>query len=253
MDFGNPGQLYFDLKAQDEKARTDALDRQMKQANVKQQELANIYAEQNNPLLLQQQQQKNEYNTQIQPAKIKDELADFAKKASQAELDQMYIEAQKMMYKGIQSKNKEMFDMGQKLYGTHKDFMKIREQGTVKQEAATVKFDRDQELAKLRASLRPAKTGSSGGSTPKSMDQLQRYYTQLAVDADAKGDASAAQQYHAQANYVASQLASRRTDTAAGKPTLTPEGTIGKTPPREGPKLPSAAKQPSLPSGWTMK
>ena len=216
------------------------------QASTQATNLSNMFAQQMNPLKIQQQQQEIDFTNQTQPDKIKDEIAKHAKSASDSELAQMYAEAQKMMYKGIQTGNKQMYDMGEKLFMTHKDFMKIRETGEVKNTLAEDKLRRDKELAGFKQSIKPVKASGGGSGTPKpeSMDKLHARYTKEFLEANARGDTEAAQQALTNANAVAEQYGYRRPDTTAGKPMLSPQGTIATTPPRQAPQLPSVPKPP---------
>lgn len=244
------------------------LEMQKQQQSIKQQQLANMFAEQDNPMRLEQQRLQNEqlgYTTKQKKLNLDQEMElaplemDEAKKkfilgAKKADLDLMQLEAQRMAY----SPDKATSEEGQRLLSLHRDFIKLREQGEQKKELV------DQRTAgqiKLEAIKQPNRValkqmsggGSSGAPKPLSMDKLQANYTRMAIEADAAGDEVKAKQYQNQAMYIAQQLAQRRPDTGAGKPVITPDGKIGQAPARAAPQLPSQQSKPALPSGWTMK
>jgi len=254
----------FAMQDRDQEQAKGRASMEAQRASTQAQNLANMFNEQNNPLKLQENQLSLDYTTQTQPAKIKNDLAEFAKKAKQSDIDMMYLEAQKMMGEGLRTGNKDMYEMGNKIFMTHKDFMKIREQGEVKATAADQKLEGQKVLEGIKQGNRvtlkqtiPGKAagggGSGGGTKPLGMDKLHALYTQEALEADARGDKQAAAAAWMKAQSVADQYGSRRLDTYAGKTILTPNGEMGQAPPRPAPKLPSQKATPALPSGWTMK
>lgn len=270
MDYDSYQKMYgggtlatqFTLQDMQREQAKAALDAEAKQESIRSQRLANIFNEQNNPIKLQESQLNLDYIQQTQPAKIQNDLAEYAKKAKQSDLDMMYMEAQKMMGEGLRTGNKDMYEMGNKIYMTHKDMIKLREQGEQKKELVDQRTAGQIQLEAVKQPNRvalkqtiPGKAagGSGGGTKPLGMDKLHALYTQEALEADARGDKQAAAIAWMKAQSVADQYGSRRLDTNAGKTILTPNGEMGQASPRPAPKLPSQKATPALPSGWTMK
>lgn len=232
-------------------------------ASLESQQLSNMFAQQNNPIKLEQSQQELDYTRQTQPAKISSELNDYARKASQGELDQMYQEGQKMLFEGAKANNPEMMSMGERIVKAHKDFIKLRETGQQKVELQDDRQAAAEALARLKAQLKPAAGGGKGGSGgPKpvkySSDQMRGYWMQKMEAAQTEAEYTQAVQM---IDYITSQMSATRPDTNAGKPTISPSGQIATTPPRAAPQAPpfggrsaqapapSAAQKSQIPAG----
>lgn len=252
---GGPMAAYFMFQDRDREIEQHQSNMATQAAQLQAQELENLFTQQDNPLRLQKTQNELDYTNQTQQFKINDELRGYASKAKQEELDEMYREGQRMLFEGARTNNKEMMTMGERIVMAHKDFIKLREQGEQKVELQGVKAEDAQELAKLRASLKPPKASGSGGSAakPLGMDKLISQYTQAALEAEARGDSATAQQMWSRAEAATNMYSARRPDTNVGKPSIGPSGQITTAPPRGAPQLPStsgapAAQKPAQPS-----
>lgn len=258
MPFEAPGLIdfYQGLQKTDRDIAKHNSDMETRRLEQEAMSLENMFTQQNNPLKLQKTQKELDYINATQQFKINDELAGYAKNAKQEELDEMFREGQRMLFEGAKANNPEMMQMGERIVMAHKDFVKLREQG---QQKATLQDDKQaaaEEQIRLRAALRPPKaTGGSGGGAPKplGMDKLISSYTQKALEAEAAGDTTTAQQMWARAQAATELYSSRRPDTNAGKPSIGPSGQITTAPPRGAPQLPNtsgapAAQKPAQPS-----
>lgn len=258
MPFEAPGLIdfYQGLQKTDRDIAKHNSDMETRRLEQEAQSLENMFTQQNNPIRLQKAQKELDYINATQQFKINDELAGYAKKAKQEELDEMFREGQRMLFEGAKANNPEMMQMGERIVMAHKDFVKLREQG---QQKITLQDDKQaatEEQIRLRAALRPPKaTGSSGGGAPKplGMDKLISSYTQKALEAEAAGDTTTAQQMWARAQAATELYSSRRPDTNAGKPIIGPSGQITTAPPRGAPQLPNTsgapvAQKPAQPS-----
>lgn len=258
MPFEAPGLIdfYQGLQKTDRDIAKHRSDMETQRLQQEAQSLENMFNQQYNPMRLQEKQQTLDYTNATQQFKINDELAGYAKKAKQEELDEMFREGQRMLFEGAKANNPEMMQMGERIVMAHKDFLKLREQGQQKVELQGVKAEDTAEQIRLRAALRPPKaTGSSGGGAPKplGMDKLISSYTQKALEAEAAGDTTTAQQMWARAQAATELYSSRRPDTNAGKPSIGPSGQITTAPPRGAPQLPNTsgapvAQKPAQPS-----
>lgn len=260
MPFEAPGLIdfYQGLQKTDRDIAKHNSDMETRRLEQEAMSLENMFTQQNNPLKLQKAQKELDYINATQQFKINDELAGYAKKAKQEELDEMFREGQRMLFEGAKANNPEMMQMGERIVMAHKDFLKLREQG---QQKATLQDDKQaatEEQIRLRAALRPPKaTGSSGSGAakPLGMDKLISQFTQQALEAEARGDRAEADKMWARANAATDMYASRRRDSNAGKPALDASGQITTAPPRGAPQLPNtsgapAAQRPSqVPAG----
>jgi len=246
------------------------LEREKAQGAIQQQNLANMFAEQNNPMRLQEQQlqldglgydnQVKAQTAQLAPLKYNAEQADFIQKIKKAELDGMQLEAQRMAY----SPDKAISEEGQRMLLLHRDFLKLREQGTQKQELEGVKIDarkeRDQTLQGNRIQLKqiaPARSGGGAAKAPTApgSDKEWTSYMRSALEAAEAGKDDEAKRWKLRADALITAKNQGKPDPNLGKSVLTPEG-IGPAPARQGWQLPparTAAPKPSLPSGWVMK
>lgn len=249
MPFEAPGLIDFYQGLQQKDRDIAKHNSAMESARLQQeaQSLENMFTQQNNPIRIQQAQTNLDFDKQLNPMKLDAERAKFASAAKQEELDEMFRQGQKMLFEGARANNKEMIDMGQRIVMAHKDFLKLREQGQQKVELQGVKAEDAQELARLRAQLRPPKAtgGGNGGNImkPLGMDKLISSYTQKALDAEAAGDLTTAEQMWARAQAATSVAAARRPDTQAGAMRLGTGG-LEPTPPRTTPQLPSTSSAP---------
>jgi len=230
--FGNtPFALEFgmqDMYAEKEKARQQAETTRLDQESTR---LSNMYNEQMNPLKVQNQQMENDYTSQIQPIKITSELADYAKKAKQNELEMMEILARKMALSNDPKESAE----GIRMMGLTKEFYKIREQTDSKVKVEETKGDIRKEVEAVKAKLRPPKVvGGGGGPKPLGSDKIAGQVLQQAVDAQKQGDTESANRYLAEYEAI-KRAGSPRIDSRAGNPTLQPDGSIGQIPPRPAP------------------
>lgn len=258
MPFETPGliEFYQGLQQKDRDIAKHNSDMETKRLQQEAMSLENMFTQQHNPIRLQQAQTNLDYDQQLNPIKIDNERLKFASQAKQEELDQMYREGQRMLFEGAKANNPEMMKMGERIVMAHKDFIKLREQGQQKVDLQGVKAADAQELARVRAQLRPPKVVSGGGQSapkPLGMDKLISSYTQKALEAEAVGDTTTAQQMWARAQAATELYSSRRPDTNVGKPALSPSGQITTAPPRGAPQLPNtsgapAAQKPAQPS-----
>lgn len=260
MPFETPGLIdfYQGLQQKDRDIAKHNSDMETKRLQQEAMSLENMFAQQHNPIKLEEAQLGLDYTKQTQHLKIGEEQRKFATSAKQEELDEMYREGQRMLFEGAKANNPEMMKMGERIVMAHKDFIKLREQGQQKIDLQGVKAEDAQELARVRAQLRPPKVVSGGGQgapKPLGMDKLISSYTQKALEAEAVGDTTTAQQMWARAEAATNMYSARRPDTAAGKPALSPSGQITTAPPRGAPQLPvtsgapAAQKPAQLPAG----
>jgi hypothetical protein len=249
--FGNtPFALEFgmqDMYAEKEKAQQQAETTRLNQESTR---LSNMYNEQMNPLKVQSQQMENDYTSQIQPIKITSELADYAKKAKQNELEMMEILARKMALSNDPKESAE----GIRMMGLTKEFYKIREQTDSKVKVEETKGDIRKEVEAVKAKLRPPKVVGGGGGGPKPLgsDKIAGQVLQQAVDAQKNGDTETANRYLAEYEAI-KRAGSPRIDSRAGNPTLQPDGSIGQIPPRPAPafvpRTSAPAPKTALPAG----
>jgi len=258
------------------------------QENIKQQQLANLFAEQNNPLKLQQQQLANEtagYTNRQQAVttdiaektaaqKLNSEQQKYILSAKQSDLDGMEIEAQRMAY----SPDPALREQGVQMLQMHKDFIKLREDQKFRSSERVAGEKHDfaleaqrarsaQALEGTRQSGKAALKAQAGGGIKNVFDAVQSgkvspdkaavAFGSAMLQAQASGDMETAAQYQ-QAAALMEELALKvKPDSQAGKTVITPEGTLGTNPPRQptfqAPRQQLGAPQPSLPSGWTMK
>lgn len=238
--FGNtPMAAFYGFQDRDREIEKHNSSQLMQAEQLKQQQLANMFAEQNNPITLEKNQLGLDYTRQTQPAKISSELSEYAGKAKQEELDEMYREGQRMLFEGAKANNQEMMTMGERIIMAHKDFIKLRETGQQKVDLQNDKQEAAERLARLKANLKPATVGKGGSSGAKpvkySSDQMRGYWMQ-------KMEAAKTEEEYTQAvqmiDYITSQMMATRPDTNAGKPTISPSGQIATTPPRAAPQAP---------------
>lgn len=253
--FGNtPFALHMAYGDRDREIAAEQQKAALLEEQTKAASLQNMFNEQMNPMKVQQQQMENNYVNQTQPYKITSELADFAKKAKQNEIEGLELEARRMALSNDPAESAE----GIRLMGLTKEFFKIREQTAGKVEVENVKGGIRKDVEVVKAKLRPPKVVRAGGGAaapkPLGMDKLISQYTQQALEAEASGNTALADQLWQRAKAATDMAASRRPDTKAGETRLGPNG-LEPTPPRQAPQLPSsrAAPKPSLPAGWTMK
>jgi len=232
------------------------LEREKMQGAIQQQNLANMFAEQNNPLQLQNQQLQNEglgytnrqsalttqHNEAIAPMKFNAEQADYIKKIKQADLDGLEIEAQRMAYSPDPAKAAE----GKNLLMLHRDFIKMREQAKISEESQGRLFKQQNDLVERKAAAaqhlaaQKAASRSAAGAKVSALSSDKQYaeYMRLAMEAQANNDPEGAAHYFNWAQTVNQGIANRRNDPAAGKTVLTPEGLAPATP-RAEPTLPA--------------
>lgn len=229
----------FAMQDRDQEQAKGRASMEAQRASTQAQNLANMFNEQNNPLKLQENQLSLDYTKQTQPAKINNDLAEFAKKAKQSDIDMMYLEAQKMMGEGLRTGNKDMYEMGNKIFMTHKDFMKIREQGEVKASAADQKLEGQKVLEGIKQGNRvtlkqtiPGKAAGGGGSGGGSVTETKVLAPLLkqALDLEAAGDSEGANKILLRYQQAKQAQAAGRADPSAGKTTLSPDGSFAKTP-----------------------
>lgn len=247
MDYDSYQKMYgggtlatqFTLQDMQREQAKAALDAEAKQESIRSQRLANIFNEQNNPIKLQENQLGLEYTQQTQPAKIKNDLAEYAKKAKQSDLDMMYMEAQKMMGEGLRTGNKDMYEMGNKIYMTHKDMIKLREQGEQKKELVDQRTAGQIQLEAVKQPNRvalkqtiPGKAAGGGGSGGGSVTETKVLAPLLkqALDLEAAGDSEGANKILLRYQQAKQAQAAGRADPNAGKTTLSPDGSFAKTP-----------------------
>lgn len=244
---------------------------QKQQQAIRQQELANMFAEQNNPLQLENQRMANEqlgYNTQkdryafkqeqaLAPFKMDAEKKKFILEAKQSDLDGMYIEAQRMAY----SPDKATSDEGVRMMQLHKDFIKLREQGRQKEELLDTRTEAQKTLESVKQTNRvalkqtvPAKavgSGSKGGGAITESKVLAPLL-QEALTLQQAGDTEGANR--ALGIYQAAKQAQGfgRSDPNAGKPTLSPDGSLGTIPPKAPVQFPGTTPAPAQKAQHTL-
>ena len=240
------------------------LEREKAQGAMRQQELANMFAEQNNPMRLQEQQMQNEalgytnrqskLNTtqaeELAPFKLDDEKKKFILGAKKSDLDLMQLEAQRMAY----SPDKATSEEGQRMLMLHRDFLKLREQGEQKVELLNQRGVQAQVLEGIKQPNRvalkqtvPGKAagsgGGSGGPSVLTTDKLAAQYAQQMEAALRNGDQAGAENANAMLSRIEAYKAAQKADTGAGKTILTPEGGFGTAPPRAAPGVPAYIPQ----------
>lgn len=246
---GGPMAAHFALQDRD-------LARQTQQQGIRQQELANMFAEQNNPLQLQQQQLANEglgytnrqqavkstFEEEMAPLRLDAEQKKFVLEAKKADLDAMELEAQRMAYSPDPAKAAE----GKNLLMLHRDFIKMREQAKISEESQGRLFKQQNDLVERKAAAaqrlaaQKAATRSAAGAKVSNLSSDKQYaeYMRLAMEAQANNDPEGAAHYFNWAQTVNQGIANRRNDPAAGKTILTPEGLAPATP-RAEPVMPT--------------
>lgn len=249
----------------------------LQQENIRQQQLANMFAEQNNPLKLQEQTLSNEQmgytnrqkkldtsmNEELAPFKFNAEQQKYIQQAKQSDLDGLEVEAQRMAY----SPDPALQSEGLRLLQMHKDFVKLREQqkfatservaGQGHDFAMQAQRAKDaQNLENTRQSGRAAaKAQASAGiqniydlvaSGKVDPDNAATAFGAKALQARAANDKELAREYEAAAARFESLALTTRDDKNAGKTTITPEGQLAPTPPRQ-PTFQAPAQQLGAP------
>lgn len=232
------------------------LEREKMQGTIQQQNLANMFAEQNNPLQLDNQRLQNEglgytnrqqavkstFDEQMAPLKMNDEQQKYIMNAKKADLDALELGAQQMAY----SPDPVQAAEGKKLLMLHRDFIKMREQAKISEESQGRLFKQQNDLVERKAAaaqqLAAQKAASRGATTAKvsalTADKQYAEYLRLAQEAQANNDPETAAHYFNWAQTVNQGIANRRNDPAAGKTVLTPEGLAPATP-RAEPVMPA--------------
>ena len=224
---------------------------------VKQNELANLFDEQNNPLRIENQQTANRklgYEADSSGVKSRIDVAteglqldakqkEFVQKAKQSDLDMMELQGQQMAY----SPDPNVRAQGEQLIRMHKDFIKLRDEQKFRADEADKGRKHDFALeaeraksAQRLANIRAANSGGSGGGvTPtQSTDKMRGYWLQKLGEARARNDAAAYAEAEQMVNFITEQLAASRADPRVGTPTITPDGGIGPRPARPMPVAP---------------
>lgn len=242
------------------------MEREQKQGAIRQQELANMFAEQNNPMRLQEQQMqleglgytnrqsklKTTQAEELAPLQLDDEKKKFILGAKKADLDLMQLEAQRMAY----STDPTISAEGQRMLSMHKDFIKLREQGEQKVDLVDRRLQGNIQLEGIKQPNRiqlkqtvPGKAagsgGSSGGSSVLTTDKLAAQYAQQMEVSLRNGDQAGAENANAMLSRIEAYKAAQKADTGAGKTILTPEGGFGTVPPRAAPGVPNYIPQGS--------
>ena len=242
------------------------------QEGTKAKQLKNLYDEQNNPLLLENQQTtnrklgyeaddagvKSRINTATEGLQLDAKQKEFIQKAKQSDLDMMEIEGQRMAY----SPDPQVRAQGEQLIKMHKDFVKLREEGRIRSDLEKQKFGYDLELEKRKAAnaqslattKASAKTGGiksvydavmSGKVAP---DKAAAAFGAAALQAEVEGDLKAAAEYRNAAATMEKLATTTKPDAMAGKPDVGAMGGIPTTPPRQPtftPQQPAPAKAPA--------
>lgn len=232
------------------------LAREQTQGAIQQQNLANMFAEQNSPLKLQQQQLQNEglgytnrqqevkstFDEQMAPLKMNDEQQKYIMNAKKADLDALELGAQQMAY----SPDPVQAAEGKKLLMLHRDFIKMREQAKISEESQGRLFQQQNALVERKAAaaqqLAAQRAATQGATTAKvsalTSDKQYAEYMRLAQEAQAANDPETAAHWFNWAQTVNRGIADRKNDPAAGKTVLTPEGLAPATP-RAEPVMPA--------------
>lgn len=169
--------------------------------------------------------------------------------ASKADLDGMEVEAQRLAY----STNPQEREAGVKLLGLHKDFIKMREEGNIRADAATQAQKHAKELEGMRQSgqikletLRGTNRVAAKGAAAQgigdvykavqsgkvSPDKAAAAFGSAALQAQAAGDMEMYTQYATAAAQMERLAMTTKPDAAAGKPDIGQLGGIPVTPPR---------------------
>lgn len=170
-------------------------------------------------------------------------------KASKADLDQFELGAQQMSY-SLDPKEREQ---GLQLLRMHKDFVKMRDEGGIRAEAATQAQKHAKELEGLRQSgqiklenLRSSNRVAAKGAADKGIDDVYKAvqtgkvspdkaaaaFGSAALQAQAAGDMEMYAQYANAAAQMERLAMTTKPDAAAGKPDIGQLGGIPVTPPR---------------------
>jgi hypothetical protein len=265
---------YFDLQSRDMERQVHDSRLKSEALNQEQQSLANMFSQQNDPIRLdtsrqqlsnsklkgEQDQMDFDYQKQMQPYKVTAELADYAKKATQADIDGLYLNAQKMAY----SPDKATSAEGLRQMQLHKDFVMLRQKGEQAQELVNTRATNAVNLEGVKQGNRvqlkniPSAGGGGGGAKAPSALSTDKYTAALMQQlsqAQRQGNQAGVDQVMGQLNLLAQYKAAARPDTGAGKPAIQADGSIAPTPPRPPLQAPTVTgvSKPSLPSGWTMK
>jgi len=246
------------------------LEREKAQGVIQQQNLANMFAEQDNPLKLENQRMTNEglgytnrqqavkstYDETMAPLKLSTDQQKFVMDAKKADLDALELGAQQMAY----SPNPDEAAEGKRLLMMHKDFIKIREQAKISEESQSRLFKQQQDMqaqreaAAQRLTAQKAAARSSGAAKVSALGSDKQYaeYMRLAQQAQMDNDPETANYYFNWAQTVSRDIASRRADPAAGKTILTPEG-LAPAPTRPATTLPQPVQQLGAPQATVAK
>ncbi len=273
---------HFALKDRDleqEKARSAMA---LEQETIKQRQLANMFTEQNNPQLLEQQRMNNEQlgytnrqkkldtsmNEGLAPLKFNAEQQKYIQQAKQADLDGMEVEAQRMAY----STDPTQREQGLKMMQMHRDFVKLREQqkfttservagqqhdyGIQAQRTRDARALEDTRQANRIATKAQASAGiksvyDSVASGKVSPANAAAAFGARALEAEAAGDMEQAQLFRQAASQFESLAVTVKPDSNAGKIALDPNtGNLGQRPARaptfgSQPPAPAPAKPPT--------
>jgi len=146
---GSPIGTWEQLKANDLTQMFQQQKLQQEQETARKMGLENMFAEQNNPLRLEHQRAQNEglgyqnrvarvganETEQLAPYMLDAKKQEAITKVSKAQMDDMEYKAQRMAY----SPDSAIAAQGEALLKKHADFVKIREQARIAQEAATAR------------------------------------------------------------------------------------------------------------------
>jgi len=201
---------------------------------------------------------KNRINTATEGLQLDAQQRKLLMEASKADLDGMELEAQRLAY----SQNPQEREAGSQLLKMHKDFIKMREEGDIRADAAKeahknnlqlegVRQSGQIKLENLRSSNRVAAKGSatqgigdvyravqSGKVSP---DKAAAAFGSAALQAQAAGDMEMYTQYATAAAQMERLAMTTKPDAAAGKPDVGALGGIPVVPPRVPTFTPPAA------------
>lgn len=246
---GGPMAAFYGLQDRD-------LSRAKEQQAMESKRLSDLFEQQNRPLQLENQRlvneglvtrnQKNSFDfsqeQEMAPFKMDEEKKKFILGAKQADIDGLALEAQRMAY----SPDPKVSAEGQRLMMLHKDFIKIREQGKIKEDLVDARTQGQKELEAIKQPNRvalkqiaPARAAGSGGSITES--KVLAPLLQEALTLQQAGDTEGANR--ALGIYQAAKQAQGfgRSDPNAGKPTLSPDGSLGTIPPKAPVQFPGGS------------
>jgi len=284
---------HYALQDRDREYATRQGTDQMQQANIRKQQLSNLFDEANNPQKLQEQSLTNTglglantnkgYDNRINAVKAdftertkeqaySTEMRKLISETSKADMDDLHYKAQMAAQDPRSTPTQRA--AGVRALKMHADFLKVQEQHKNAQsiQGQSEAFQRAQQQRGFansdakEATKAAAKLASSKELSKMSTDQKRSHFIDQMIDAQKRGDEVAYMEAARMIEYITKFRASERGDTTIGKSVMS-EGAVvpmERRAPVVAPPMnsdrpftpsPDRYKQPppQLPAGWVMK